>query len=401
MEASEAEGRKRLVVKLPATSGANGVLQYCFRVHSSKISLVVKSMYSLSTRISDDQQINLIPEVAFSPDGSMFAVTHLASQKVVVFDSSTRTALRTYRNPGSRLDGPHGILITDNHMVISNTHRLTRPSSFSVYRLGDSSDQPVSVFETPYDSLREAHSLAIHNGILVATYSENTDINGALVAYRFDDDAGLITATLDILRLPFETFGEPKGVAFTGDGSSIYFTYVTQKPMTGWSELARRLRAARTKWARTSVSEFARYVGSNLRKKKKGRQRTSPEFKNGIAVFSMNELGKFSKLPIRTMERDSFCRLENISFTGDTVVMSDTINGAIYFHDLREDPDLKTPTHTVTEELTLPHGVKLSPDKAMLVVTNYGLKHKNQVIHWGVMDTPNNSGILVYDLQAK
>lgn len=356
-------------------------------------------MYSLSTKIPDDMQINLIPEVAFSPDGSMFAVTHHGSNKVVVFDSSTRAVLRTYQNPGARLDGPHGILITDNHIVVTNTHRLKRPSSLTIYRLSDSSDQPVSVYEIPYDSLREAHSLAIHDDILVATYNENKDIDGAIVSFRFDDESGLITEILDIIRMPFETYGEPKGVAFSGDGSSIYFTYVTQKPMTGWPEFARRLRSARKEWTRTSVSGFTRFVGSNLRKKKNARHLKPPEFKNGIVVFDINETGKFSKVPIRTMERDSFCRLENISFAGDTVVMSDTVNGAVYLYDLLEDPDLNTPTHTVTEELNLPHGVKLSPDKAMLVVTNYGLKHKNQVIHWGMMDTPNTSGVFIYDLQ--
>lgn len=357
-------------------------------------------MYRLSTRILDNAQLNLIPEVAFSPDGSIFAVTQVGSNKILVFDSSTRAVLRTYDHAGARLDGPHGIFVTENHIVVSNTHRLKRPSTFKIYRRNDSSDQPVSVYETPFEPLREAHSLAIRDDILVATYCENEDIDGAIVSFRFDDESGLITETLDMIRMPFETYGEPKGVAFSGEGSSIYCTCVTQKPLTGWPEFARRLRSVRKEWTTTSAPEFARFVASNLRKKKQPRFVKSPEFKNGIVVFGINEAGKFSKVPIRTMERNSFCRLENISFAGDTVVLSDTVNGAVYLHDLHEDPDFKTPTHTVTEELNLPHGVKLSPDKATLVVTNFGLKHKNQVIHWGVMDTPNKSGILVYDLQA-
>ena len=123
-------------------------------------------MYRLSKVISNDTALDLIPEVSFTPDGSMFAVTHLKSNELVIFDSLTRSVLRVFSNPDALLDGPHGIVMTHKHIVVSNTRGTTRPSSFNIFSLTSSSDAPVSVYETPYPHLREAHTLTIQNNVL-------------------------------------------------------------------------------------------------------------------------------------------------------------------------------------------------------------------------------------------
>jgi hypothetical protein len=92
-------------------------------------------MYRLSKTISNDLALNLIPEVAFSQDGAMFAVSCQLSNEVILYDAHTRAVLRVFSNPNAKLDTPHGVLLTGRHLIVSNTHGIARPSTFNSYRL--------------------------------------------------------------------------------------------------------------------------------------------------------------------------------------------------------------------------------------------------------------------------
>ncbi len=354
-------------------------------------------MYHLKDTIPNGVDLNLIPEVSFNPDGTLFAVSYLSSNEVMVFDARTRAVVRVFKNPEADFDYPHGVLFTEKHLIVSNIHGLTRPSTFTVYDVNATSDEPVSVFITPYKHLREAHSLAICNNVLVATYCHNTEGSGAVVSYQFDDNSGVIQNTLDILQDCFENFADPKGIAFSKDGTSVFLTYVTQKKMRGLPKFIRRTKTVRTAWKERNVKDFFQYLQGKTNNWTRERQTAQKNIRNGIAIFGIDDTGMFTAQPTRVLERKKFCRLENIDIVDDTVVISDTINGSVCLYDLVEDPQLKTPKHIVTEHISLPHGVKLSPDKSMLVVTNYGLKIKNQVIHWKTPSSDNNRGVLVYD----
>jgi DNA-binding beta-propeller fold protein YncE len=356
-------------------------------------------MYRLTTMIPNDIALNLIPEVAFNPSGTLFAVSHQQSSELVVFDAHTRTVLRVYKNPEAGLDIPHGVLLTEKHIVVSNTYGFTRPSTFAIYSLSDPSDKPVSVYETPYPHLREAHSLALRNGILVATYCESAKGPGAVVSYRFDDEAGLIGGPIALREACFTPYGEPKGVAFSGDGAEVFVTYTTQKRMTGVLNYVRRVKAARIVWQGRGVVACVRYIYAKTMARFHAMRAPDPQLKNGIAVFGITPSGMLSEMPVRVLERDNFCRLENIAIVGNTVVISDTINGTVYLHDLATDPRLELPVHAVTESLVLPHGAKLSPDRTTLVVTNYGLKVENQIIHWKTPARSTKNSVLIYDWQ--
>ncbi len=355
-------------------------------------------MYRLANSISNDVDLNLISEVSFNPSGTVFAVCYQKTNEVVVFDSHTRSVLRVYQNPDAGLDTPHGILLTDNHIVVSNTHSKLHPSSFTVYHLNDLSQKPVSTYETPYQHLREAHSLALHNNILVASYCENTQGPGAVVSYRFDDEAGLIGGPICLRESCFEHYGGPKGVAFGGDGAHILFTYVTPKRMAGPAKYIRRLQGMQLMLQSQGAVALIRHIGSRLASRLSGMQAPARPLKNGIAIFAISERGVLSEEPVRVLEREVFCRLENINIVGDTVILTDTINGRVYLHDLANDPQLERPVATITEGVTLPHGAKLSPDRTMLVVTNYALKISNQVIHWKTPAQDAKNSVLVYDL---
>jgi DNA-binding beta-propeller fold protein YncE len=353
-------------------------------------------MYRLAATIPNDIALNLIPEVAFRPDGSLFAVSHQQANEVVVYDAHSRDMVRVFRNPSAGLDNPHGVLMSDHFLIVSNTHGVTRPSSFSVHRIDDPSDQPISTFVTPYSHLREAHSLALRGGMLVATYCQNVAGPGAIVTYRFDADSGAISGPTALLEDCFREYGQPKGVAFSNDGRELFVTYATQKRMTGLANYARRVKSTRLMWRKRNIAEFARFVVARLKRRLQA-MLAPPALKNGVAVFSVDDAGTVSATPVRILERPEFCRLENIDIVGERAVLCDTINGRVYLHDLARDPQLQSPVQEIAEGVVLPHGAKLSPDESMLVVTNYGLKVENEIIHWMTPAQDYTNSVLVYD----
>jgi hypothetical protein len=167
--------------------------------------------------------------------------------------------------------------------------------------------------------------------------------------------------------------------------------------MTGLPNLVRRMKAALLAWRHRSLAEFFSYLQTKSKQRRKALQAGKSGLKNGIAVFALHASGELSAQPIRVLERDTFCRLENIDIVGDTVILCDTINGRVDLHDLAQDPRLNTPLHTISGSAVLPHGAKLSPDLSMLVVTNYGLKVENQIIHWMTPAQGYTNTVLVYD----
>lgn len=354
-------------------------------------------MYRLAATIPNDMALNLIPEIAFHPDGSLFAVSHQQANEVVVYDAQNRNVVRVFRNPDAGLDNPHAVLISHHFLVVSNTHGVARPSSICVYRLDDACDRPIGTIVTPFPHLREAHSFVLRNGVLAVTYCESVEGPGAVVTYRFDAESGRIGEATTIRESCFLAYGEPKGLAFSRNGSELFVTYVTQKRQTGTARFARRVNAVRRVLRGRSLPETLRFI--RLKAKRWLAQTRKPESAptNGIAVFSVDCNGDLSESPTRILVRNHFCRLENIDIVGDTAVLSDTINGKVYLHDLLVDPQLNAPTEEISEGVTLPHGAKLSPDGSMLVVTNYGLKVENEIIHWMTPAENSTNAVLVYD----
>ena len=355
-------------------------------------------MYRLANIISTDVPLNLISEVAFSPDGALFAATHQRTDEVIIYSTQTRKPVRVFNNPAARLDYPHGILLTAKHLIVSSTHNATRPSTFTVYRLDDNSNTPVSYYSTPYTHLREAHSLALHNGILAVTYCQSATGPGAVVIYRFDDESGAIEGPVTKRELCFELYGEPKGVAFDPARKMAFVTYSTQKPMSGFQKYLHRAILARNVLQTAGFLAFLRHVFAKFTRLSHPGKRPPPALHNGIAMFAIDDSGEWSEQPVDILVREKFCRLENIAIVGDNAVLSDTINGEVHIHNLRHDPQLRAPALTVSEGLQLPHGAKLSPDEQVLLVTNYGLKNDRQVIYWQMPSSASRNALLVYDL---
>jgi len=57
---------------------------------------------------------------------------------------------------------------------------------------------------------------------------------------------------------------------------------------------------------------------------------------------------------------------------------------------------MRQPTQVIDEGLALPHGVKLSPDRDTLVVSNYGLRAWRQNILWHGWCNPRRDTVAIF-----
>ncbi len=353
-------------------------------------------MYRLTATIPNSGPACLIPEVAFHPDGTYFAAAFMGNDEVGLFDATTRAVRRVYRNPEAGFDKPHGVLLTQNHLVVASRHFRDRPATFTVYRLDSPSGAPVFEVDAPFAHLREAHSLAINKHTLVVTHCENKGSVGALLSYRFDDETGVMSGPLDMHEQVFDELGMAKGVAFSADGSQVLVSFNADKALGSRERNLFRLfklwNILATRGPLGLLNRFGPEAGP--------RRRPNTELENGVAVFDVDAAGRFSEKPVRVILRPDFCRLENIVVNGDVVGLSDTVNHRVHLYDYAADPDLASPVQTITDELTLPHGVKFSPDRRLLVISNYGLRSRGQMIHWRHFTNPRTDNLMVFENSA-
>lgn len=349
-------------------------------------------MYRLDTTIPNDTRATHVPEVAFSPDGSHFAATYFDYDEVRLYDTANCGVRRSIKGPEAGMDRPHGVLMTQNHVIVASRHRLERPSTLTVYRLDSESDHPVFILETPLQHLRGCHSMGMHGDIFVLTYTQSLGAEGTVLSYHFDDETGQITGPLDCLDRCFNTLGRSKGTDFSADGSRLFVNFNSDKRLNRLEKLAFKAFKARNVLAKSGPRGLLTKVFSS----------GNPGYGegtylgNGIAVFRMDGEGQFTAGPEQVLLRKEFCRLENISISGDTVALSDTINSRVYLFDQAQDPDLENPVQTITEGMHLPHATKLSPDGQTLVISNYGLLSHNQLIHWEHYTRTRNDNLLVF-----
>jgi len=352
-------------------------------------------MYRLLHTLRNDGEASLIPEVCFHPNGSFFAVSLRDSNEVRLLDAKSLEVRRIYRNPEAQLNMPHGILVTENHVIMANRHQLERPTTFTVHRLDAQSTAPVFTFDTPLGHLRECHSMDIHNNIIACTYTLSEDRMGAMLSYYFDDNTGEMRGPIEAVQAPFETLGEPKGIAFSANGRQAYITFNAEKPPRGIEKLVVDLFKLRD----VVASSGLRGLAQKFRQGRSTKYNSSVGKNNGVTVFDIDEQGNFSAQPTAVLLREEFCRLENIHIQKDVAAVTDTINNQVHLYNLANDPNLTNPFLTISEGLSQPHGVNLSPDGVHLVVTNFGLRTYREHIHWGHFRKERRDNVMVFELE--
>ena len=303
--------------------------------------------YRFVSEIHNDQNSSYIDSVAFHPDGHMFAASYGLNNQVRIYDSSTQCLLRTYQNPEARFDWPQGVTITNRHIIVSNKHRpIRKPGTFNVYRVDDPSEEPLTVFTTPVKHLREAHSFAVHNGRLLVTYCGKGI--GAIVSYCFDDEEGKISGPTSILDSQLVVQGDIKGLCFNEEGTKVIVTFSDS---------------------------------------------------NGMAIFDVDEDGVLSKAPVQTLQGSQFSRPENLSTAKGLCAIANTTNNTVNLYNYNGDHFPDSPVQVIRDHLSFPHDACLSPDKKILVVSNFGLNVVNGEPQWRSFLHPRNDKLTFYELQ--
>jgi hypothetical protein len=368
-------------------------------------------MYHIAEVIENEGAPSRVAEVSFHPSGAYFAVTYGTINEVRVHDSRTRKLLQVLRNPEAQLDGPHGVLFTEKYLVVANAHNQERPSTINVYRNDRSANGPIQVFQTPFDHLREAHSLAMRDGRLVATYCGHTVSTGAIVSYGFNEETGEITGAVDKTESWFSEYGDPKGICFNGEGTKILVSFESRRELSIYDRLiilpfrvANSLKErGAVQTVRIGIDKITRKVtGKHSIAERKDIEKNSPTKRksnptNGIAIFPISAEGKIGRSPERVILREERCRLENIDIVDDSCLITDTVNHAVLLYDLVQDPELENPVQTIDLGKALPHGAKFSPDGRLLIVTSFGVKVVNKEILFGHWNSGREDKVFVFE----
>jgi WD40 repeat protein len=378
-------------------------------------------MYHIAEVIGNDRAHSHVAEISFHPSGSYFAATYENINEVRIFDSRTRKLLHVLENPESKLSNPHGVLFTEKYLLVSNANDLSSPGTINVYRNDGTIKIPIQVFQTPFDHLREPHSLALRDGRLVATYAENVAPSGAIVSYGFNSETGKITGPLDKTESWFSEYGDPKGLCFNANGTKILVTFKSYKQYSVVGKIVRSfvldaglpvqtqlvnlsnraIRKLKNKILQIGQS-FNRSMKTSPSETSVELEKPNPRYvmptKNGVATFSISAEGKIARRPEQLIERKDFCRLENIDIFDGTCAVTDTVNNRLLIYDLAQDQYLTTPIHTVNFGNATPHGAKFSPDGRLLLVSSLGRKIVNQeIIFYNVWETPREDKIYVLE----
>jgi len=348
-------------------------------------------MYRFVSEIHNEQGSSRIPDVAFHPNGSMFAASYKENNQIRIYDSSTQSLLRTYQNPDARLDWPHGLTMTNRHIIVSNKRNCKPllPSIFNVYRIGEPSGEPITVFKTPMKNFGEAHSFAVHNGRLLVTYCGNQKV-WAVVTYRFDDETGKISGPTSILESWFTLRGSPKGLCFNEEGTKVIVT-LAREPQTKPPSLI-----GKVLWGvmKLTPSKFEkRYID---RKKKIGNTLIGSD---GMAIFDVDEDGVLSNTPVQTLSGSQFSRPENVSIAKGSCIIANATNNSVSLYNYNDDHFPDFPMQVIQHRLSFPHDGCLSPDKKMLVVSDYGIGVINGKPQWNHFLYPRSDKLTIFELQ--
>jgi len=352
-------------------------------------------VYRYDSSISNDSDASFLPAIRFQPDGKRFAVAHRDKDLIRIIDTDTLELVRKLENPEAQLDFPHGLALTDRYVIVSNKHRGDpKPSTINVFDIESESPTPVCVFRTPIDYLVEAHTLTVDRGRLLVSYCEG---KAALVSYRFDEETGQVSGPVDVKEDWFDTYGDPKGVAFSKDGSQALVTFVSvpprRDPLNNIEKLILR---------KQNFRQFMQAL--NLDKKWPMTAMMRPrdvreESTNGMALFEVSPDGHIADTPSEFALYGEYARPENVHLQDDICVVSDPLNNNVSLYAFDGAHVAGAPAQVLSEQLFFPHDACLSPDLRTLVVSNNGVRVVNGRVLFNEREDGGDT-VAVYRLDA-
>lgn len=358
-----------------------------------------KTAYKFTTEIHNNESNSIIPDIEFHPTQSLYVVSYSDNHQVRIHDADTNKVTRIYQNPEAQLDWPHGVAVTERHIIVSNRCNTSgKGAIFNVFRIdADATTAPVTTFTSPFDKYWEIHSLDIDDERFLVTYYG--DNNGAIVAYNFDDETGVISGPTDVQESFFSGYGSPKGISFNSQGNKAVVTFVTEKKYTHTDKLrqARKILAQKNGAAKFIGFIYSRLI--NAFRRVAHDSNGSETITNGIVVFEVDEKGRFSKQPVQIILKQEFCRLENVAVFNEICAIADPVNGTVNLYQYNGDEFPDMPAQVLNEHLSFPHDACFSVDGKTLVISNYGLEVIDGRPQWEGYVEPRSDKITVYKLQ--
>jgi len=120
---------------------------------------------------------------------------------------------------------------------------------------------------------------------------------------------------------------------------------------------------------------------------------------NGVAIFDVDKEGILSDAPIQILPESQPCRLENVSIEKDLCAITDATNNTVRLYNFDGNCFPDTPVQIIKDRLSFPHDACLSPNGAMLVVTNYGINIIDKQPQWVDFIHPRSDKLTFYELQ--
>ena len=229
--------------------------------------------------------------------------------------------------------------------------------------------------------------------LLVTCYENNT---GAVASFDYDDASGEISGPIDISEAFFQANGAPKGIAFNRAGDKVFVTFVTEKAAT----VADKCRIVKDIFKKNGIVPLFSFLHAKMfsaRPAGRGISRAlSAMPSNGVAIFAVDQRGNLSSEPVSFAKEQNFCRLENISLTGNLCVITDPVNHEVLLYDFDGEHIDDTPFQVIRERMEFPHDACFSADGELLFITHYGLGVLDGRPQWGRFTEPRGDKISIY-----
>jgi hypothetical protein len=109
--------------------------------------------------------------------------------------------------------------------------------------------------------------------------------------------------------------------------------------------------------------------------------------------------GGCSDTPLHITYSTDYTRFENIDIRDDLLAIADPINNRVVLYSLR-DGALSAPQLTLSDTLTFPHDVAISPDRQTLIVSNYGISSHEGEVMWNCFSDPRGDSLVIFHRSA-
>ncbi|CAN0600651.1 unnamed protein product, partial [Ectocarpus sp. 12 AP-2014] len=93
-----------------------------------------------------------------------------------------------------------------------------------------------------------------------------------------------------------------------------------------------------------------------------------------------------------------YTRYENIDVKGPYIALADPLNNRVSLF-AGDKIDLDNPVLTISDKLSFPHDVALSPVDDQLVISNYGITTHDDEVMWDCFDEERSDRLAIFHVR--